>query len=191
MAVNLYQMIGASPLASVDELVKLIADAEALGQIDQSFAHACRDVLLNADRRTAYDKRLQGEALVGAVEVLAPELIVEAADPTPVARPTKFCHACGEVIDKEAVICPKCGVKQSKEQPASHRLKSKAVAALLAFFLGFVGFHRFYLGNNPLGFVYLLFFWTGIPWIVSWFEALYFITMKDASFDRIYNCIDD
>lgn len=34
--------------------------------------------------------------------------------------------------------------------------KSKATAALLAFFLGAFGIHRFYLGNSTLGIVMLL-----------------------------------
>jgi len=34
--------------------------------------------------------------------------------------------------------------------------KSKATAALLAFFLGALGIHRFYLGNNRLGVIMLL-----------------------------------
>jgi TM2 domain-containing membrane protein YozV len=34
--------------------------------------------------------------------------------------------------------------------------RSKATAALLAFFLGSLGIHRFYLGNNGLGVTMLL-----------------------------------
>ena len=29
-----------------------------------------------------------------------------------ITRPTKYCHACGGVIDAMAVVCPKCGVMQ-------------------------------------------------------------------------------
>jgi TM2 domain-containing membrane protein YozV len=51
--------------------------------------------------------------------------------------------------------------------------KDPKTAALLAFFLGWVGAHKFYLGQTGLGIAYLLFFWTTIPrWIslieISW-----------------------
>ena len=36
---------------------------------------------------------------------------------TPEGRPTKFCSNCGAKIDKEAEICPKCGVRQTVSQP--------------------------------------------------------------------------
>ena len=42
-------------------------------------------------------------------------------------------------------------------------MKNKTVAILLAFFLGGIGVHKFYLGNAMLGVVYLLLCWTGIP----------------------------
>ena len=35
----------------------------------------------------------------------------------PEGRPTKFCSNCGAKIDKEAEICPKCGVRQTVSQP--------------------------------------------------------------------------
>ena len=46
-------------------------------------------------------------------------------------------------------------------------MKSKTTAAILAFLLGGVGAHRFYLGQSGLGIIYLLFFWTFIPAIVA------------------------
>ncbi|RKO71209.1 TM2 domain-containing protein [Sphingobacterium puteale] len=42
-------------------------------------------------------------------------------------------------------------------------MKDKTTAALMAFFLGGFGAHRFYLGQIGLGFLYLLFCWTLIP----------------------------
>lgn len=53
------------------------------------------------------------------------------------------------------------------------RRKDPAVGFLLAFFLGSFGAHRFYLGQNGLAVLYLLFFWTGIPGLISFVEAFF------------------
>lgn len=45
------------------------------------------------------------------------------------------------------------------------------VAAILAFVLGWVGVHKFYLGNMKSGIIYLLFFWTLIPFFISIVEG--------------------
>ncbi len=39
-------------------------------------------------------------------------------------------------------------------------MKNKFLAALLAFFLGAFGIHKFYLGENFGGILYFLFSWT-------------------------------
>jgi TM2 domain-containing membrane protein YozV len=53
------------------------------------------------------------------------------------------------------------------------RRKDPAVGFLLAFFLGSFGAHRFYLGENGLAIVYLIFFWTGIPGLIAFVEAFF------------------
>jgi len=58
---------------------------------------------------------------------------------------------------------------------------------LLALFLGGFGIHRFYLGQPGLGILYLLFFWTFIPAMVAFVEALVFFFSSDAAFDAKYN----
>ncbi len=54
--------------------------------------------------------------------------------------------------------------------------KNVAVAAVLAFFGGSLGLHKFYLGEWKKGLVYLIFFWTGIPGAVSLIEAAKLLT---------------
>lgn len=66
-------------------------------------------------------------------------------------------------------------------------MKNRAIAALLAIFLGSFGIHKFYLGQNIAGVIYFLFSWTFIPGIVAFFEFLGFIFMSDAAFDARYN----
>ena len=53
------------------------------------------------------------------------------------------------------------------------RRKDPAVGFLLAFFLGSFGAHRFYLGQNGLAVVYLIFFWTGIPGLIAFVESFF------------------
>jgi TM2 domain-containing membrane protein YozV len=49
--------------------------------------------------------------------------------------------------------------------------KDEVVGVLLALFLGGIGIHHFYLRRNTAGIIYLLFFWTGIPMVIAWFEC--------------------
>ena len=105
----------------------------------------------------------------------------------------KFCPECGEVIRLKAEICPKCGVRQMPAPSASIGLgptapngKSRIAAALLAFFLGGLGVHKFYLGKVGIGIVYLLFCWTFIPSIIAFVEFIIFLTMTDEAFAQKY-----
>ena len=84
----------------------------------------------------------------------------------------KFCFACGEKIDGRAEICPHCGVRQQEQpQPALQKRKAgltanspgiiaagrkKVNAALLGFFLGGLGIHKFYLGYTTAGWITLV-----------------------------------
>lgn len=94
-----------------------------------------------------------------------------------VVQPTAFCFACGQGIDSRAEICPKCGVRQK-----SAGGKSKSTAAILAFFLGGFGAHKFYLGQVGWGIAYLLFFWTLIPAVVAFIEFILLLCMSDEVF---------
>jgi TM2 domain-containing membrane protein YozV len=66
-------------------------------------------------------------------------------------------------------------------------MKNKISAAMLAFFLGAFGFHKFYLGEIFSGIIYLVFSWTFIPGIVAFFEFLGLLLMSDRAFDARYN----
>ncbi|RJX80311.1 NINE protein [Escherichia coli] len=58
-------------------------------------------------------------------------------------------------------------------------------AALLAFFLGGLGAHKFYLGKVGQGFLYL-FCWTFIPAIVAFIEFFIYLCTSDEDFARKY-----
>lgn len=66
-------------------------------------------------------------------------------------------------------------------------MKRKTIAALLAFFLGGLGAHKFYLGKVFQGIFYLLFCWTCIPSIIALIESILFLTMSESEFNRKYN----
>ncbi len=66
-------------------------------------------------------------------------------------------------------------------------MKSKTTAALLAFFLGGVGVHKFYLGRPILGLFYLVFSWTFIPAFVAVIETILLLVMNEHDFNLRYN----
>lgn len=66
-------------------------------------------------------------------------------------------------------------------------MKNKNSAAALAFFLGGVGVHKFYLGEIGWGIVYAIFFWTYIPTIAGFVEFILLLNMPKQEFDRKYN----
>jgi TM2 domain-containing membrane protein YozV len=66
-------------------------------------------------------------------------------------------------------------------------MKNKTTTAILAFFLGGLGIHRFYLGQGGKGILYLLFCWTFIPAIIAIIDFIVFLTMDENSFNKKYN----
>ncbi|NND05088.1 MAG: NINE protein [Saprospiraceae bacterium] len=68
------------------------------------------------------------------------------------------------------------------------RRKDKNAAAILAFLGGFIGLHRFYVGQIGLGIVYsMLFFAFGFSIILGILDGIIFLTMDDEVFDAKYN----
>ena len=104
---------------------------------------------------------------------------------------TKFCKHCGEIIDADCVVCPKCGKQVEKLEGSDTpiiinnsatssssssasasismvggRMKNKWIALLLCIFT--VCGHKFYEGKIGMGVIY---FFTvglfGIGWIID------------------------
>lgn len=69
--------------------------------------------------------------------------------------------------------------------------RNKIVAALLAFFLGVFGIHRFYLGRKASAIVMLVltctFFGLVITGIWAFVDFIRYLVMDDAEFDARYN----
>lgn len=65
-------------------------------------------------------------------------------------------------------------------------MKNRYIAALLAFFLGGFGVHKFYLGKWT-GVWYLLFCWTYIPAIIAFIECILYLVNGEDAFNEKYN----
>jgi TM2 domain-containing membrane protein YozV len=65
--------------------------------------------------------------------------------------------------------------------------KKKGTAAMLAMFTGWMGGHKFYLGETTAGAIYLLWFWTFIPFLISLYEAIVLLEMSMTTFNMTYN----
>lgn len=124
------------------------------------------------------------------------------------SQETKYCKHCGQVIDADCIICPKCG-KQVEELKAAHpdniiinnnnnasssasaaayasagryrddvSPKSWLVTLLLCIFVGVIGVHRFYAGKIGTGIIMILLCWTGISAIWAVIDLIMIILSK-------------
>ena len=65
--------------------------------------------------------------------------------------------------------------------------KNKWIAFLLALVFGFLGFHRFYLGQKGLGILYVALVLTGISFFLGLIDAIVFLFMSYDKFNHKYN----
>ncbi len=72
---------------------------------------------------------------------------------------------------------------RSTDQPTSKTSKRK-VAIFLAVFLGWMGVHRFYLGQLGWGLMYLALFYLFAPLsvLLGWIDAIRYLLMSDEEF---------
>ncbi len=94
-----------------------------------------------------------------------------------------FCKACGKEIHQTAPTCPNCGASQT----GGRSVKSQNAAFWWCAILGGVGGHRFYLGKTLQGVLSLLFFPTGIPFLISFIDIVRIGMMKPEDWGNRYN----
>lgn len=113
-----------------------------------------------------------------------------------ISAKARKCRHCGETLDvslriaEEARRAADWQGGQFLVGPGSTvpytRTKSKLAAFLLAWLLGGIGGHKFYLNRVGQGLLYLVFCWTLIPALVAFIEGIVYITMDDERFWQKY-----
>jgi TM2 domain-containing membrane protein YozV len=66
-------------------------------------------------------------------------------------------------------------------------MRNRTAAILMCFFGGWFGIHKFYLGKNVAGILYLVFSWTCIPALIAFFDFLGLCFMSDREFEARFN----
>ena len=87
------------------------------------------------------------------------------------------CNECNREVSDTAPRCPHCGYTSGQFAG-----KSKSLAVVFALFLGGLGIHKFYLGKNGAGFLYLIFCWTFIPVILGVIDAFVLMGKSERTF---------
>ncbi len=67
-------------------------------------------------------------------------------------------------------------------------MKKRYDAVLCAVLGGFFGLHKFYLGERVAGILRAVFFFTLIPAVLAYIDALVLLFSTDEKFDKKYNC---
>jgi hypothetical protein len=110
-----------------------------------------------------------------------------------------YCSNCGSEFRPGASYCEVCGVvvpdvgdaetrrratpSTGGESVGKYAGKDRNAAIILAVCSGFMGGHKFYLGEVGKGFLYLFFWWTFIPAWLSLYEALMYYAKPSAFFE--------
>ena len=121
----------------------------------------------------------------------------------------RICNNCGEKISDSNTFCPYCVKKVEvenaeakkdtprtkdavdysdlEEEALNESPKSRTVAALLAYFLGGIGIHRFYCGRTTSAILMLVFCWTFIPAIIAFIDFIVILcgSFKDGDGKKI------
>ena len=108
----------------------------------------------------------------------------------------RSCEGCGTPLKDEWAargVCAECRKAESTAVAApmargmTRAPRNKLTAVVLAGLLGGLGVHRFYLGRPGSGFLYLIFFWTFIPVMISLFEVVRMAIMDEEEFHLKYS----
>lgn len=65
--------------------------------------------------------------------------------------------------------------------------RNLSLTKFLSFFLGALGFQKFYLGETGKGILSILFCWTFIPVLIGWIDFVKFVSVSEEKFSLKYN----
>jgi hypothetical protein len=92
-----------------------------------------------------------------------------------------YCHECGTLVSKNAIMCPSCGVGFSQGSRSGTGVDSRfLVTILLCWFLGVFGIHRFYTGHTTIGILQLITLGGCGIWVLIDFIIIVTGNFKDA-----------
>lgn len=60
----------------------------------------------------------------------------------------------------------------------------RETAAFLAFVLGGIGAHKFYLGRTGQGWLCVVLFWSFVPALIAVGEGLFYLSLSDTAFEQ-------
>ena len=111
------------------------------------------------------------------------------------SQKTEVCEKNNKVIKPKEIeknttiepqIAPQRVIKENvKNENAmkKNKKKNKYIAALLAFFFGIFGGHKFYTGHWIAGIIHALISLTGISALLSFVEAIIYLVISNEKFD--------
>ena len=105
------------------------------------------------------------------------------------------CRHCGEWLNRPAAVAAAQPIYVQSGPQQYTTTKSRIVAALLAFFLGGLGIHEFYLGRNGAGIAFLLATlltgWLVFPLfiigLICLIQAISYLCMSEETFAEKYH----
>jgi TM2 domain-containing membrane protein YozV/ribosomal protein L40E len=166
----------------MNDTAQLSSAEDSKKAADQKFCFSCGAVL---------HASATGCPKCGAVQPSLQNVVTTTYQPVSLADTGRqlphhvFCRGCSASIHETAAACPKCGAPQAGIVARSG--KNRMVAAVLAFFLGGFGAHKFYVGHIGQGILYLVSCWTGLPALAGIIEGIVYLTMSDQEFARRYS----
>ena len=144
--------------AEIEKLIKLAAEGGSISDRQ-------REIIM----RKAQDAGEDLDEVQFMMKIAARE-----AKGMPIQKVNEVNHALTEEPDKPFEYVSSMEFKQEQMPQSFNNTtndKNMFIAAMLAFTLGWLGAHKFYLGKMKSGILYLIFFWTYIPFFISIVEG--------------------
>ena len=144
--------------AEIEKLIKLAAEGG-------SFSDRQREIILRKAQEAGED--------LDEVQFMM-KIAAREAKSFPNQKENEVNHALTEELGKPYESAPSMELKQEQMPQVINNTaddKNMFIAAILAFTLGWIGAHKFYLGKMKSGMLYLIFFWTFIPFFISIVEG--------------------